>query len=59
MQKAKALALHNKDRLESSRRQRDKDLQLQLKWTKGEVEMETADFAPVQHYYRILQGGKR
>lgn len=31
MQNSQGLALYNKDRLESSRRQRDKDLQLQLK----------------------------
>lgn len=62
MQKAQGLDLHNKDRLESSRRQRDKDLQLQLKWTKG-GEMETADFPPVQSYSIMgcspEKGGKR
>lgn len=58
MQKAQGLALHNKDRLESSRRQKDKDLQLQLKWTTGR-EIETADFPPVQHYYGMLPGEKK
>lgn len=58
MQKAQGLAFHNKDRLESSRRQRDKDLQLQLKWAKG-GEIETADFPLVQHYYGMLPGERK
>lgn len=55
MLKAQGLDLNNEDRLDISRRQRRKDLQLQLKWSRGR-ELETADFPPIQHYYRKLSG---
>lgn len=55
MLKAQGLDLNNEDRLEISGRQRGKDLQLQLKWSRGR-ELEMADFLPIQHYYRKLPG---
>lgn len=48
----------NKDRLGSSRRQRDKDLQLQLKSSTAK-QKEMVDFLPVQHYYRPFPGERR
>lgn len=58
MQKAQGRPRHDKDRLESSGRQKKewKDLQVQLKRAGG-GEMETAESAPVRHYYRKLPGG--
>lgn len=58
MQKAQGLVVCNKDRLKSSRRLRDKNLQLQLKLTK-QREIETTDFHPVQNYYVKLPGDQR
>lgn len=55
MLKAQGLDLNNEDRLEISGRQRGKDLQLQLKWSRGR-ELEMADFPPIEHYYRKLPG---
>lgn len=59
MQKAQGRPRHDKDRLESSGRQKKewKDLQVQLKRAGG-GEMETAESAPVRHYYRKLPGGE-